>query len=1143
MTKSSAITLPTCQIISLAVGTDYSDLQLRATDESGIYQITYKVDGVSQTPQKNPERHPTSDTYASPTVRIYAGGKTSVVVRVSAQDQGGNIANEVASTIVFKPQPATTPNPPNGSTGRSISQTLSWANGGGAISYDVYFGTSNPPSSKGNQTGTTYNPGTLAYATTYYWRIDTKNSAGTTTGDVWSFTTQDTPPHGTLQFSSATYSVSENGGTVTIMATRTGGSYGTASVNYATANETAIAGSDYTSKNGTLNRTNGDAASKTITVSIMDDAVYEGNETFAVNLSGASGASLGSPASATVTIVDDEYTVTFDAQGGTAPSPASKSVTYGSTYGTLATTARAGYSFAGWWTVAGGGGTEVTAATTVTITTAQTLYAKWTVNSYTVTFDAQGGTAPSPASKSVTYGSTYGTLATTTRAGYTFGGWWTAASGGGTEVTGATTVTITANQTLYAKWIENHGTLQLSATTYSVNENGGSVTITATRTDGSAGAATVNYATANGTALAGSDYTTNSGLLNWADGDTTSKTFTVTILDDAVYEGNETFTVNLSGVTGASLGSPASATVTMVDDEPPPPTLTVTPANQSVAFAAGITTFVVTNTGGGTMSYTNSEAVSWFSITSGGSGGNSGTITVSYDANTGTTARTGTITVTALGASGSPTNVTVIQTPNTTPILSVTPDNQAVGSALGTTTFAVTNTGGGTMSYTNSEAVSWLSITSGGSGGNSGTITVSYVANPGTTARTGTITVTASGASGSPKSVTVTQAGKTDFIFTINSPDTNTVTIIGYTGSGGAIAIPSTIDWKTVINIGSNAFRACTSMTSVSITNSVTSIGTLAFYGCPNLTSVTLPDSVTNIGDYAFCNCASLTSITVDAGNTAYSSLAGILFNKNQTILIQCPGGKIGNYTIPNSVTSFGVQAFAGCIRLTSVAIPNSVTDMGSWTFVGCTNLTGVTIGNGITSIGEYSFYCCASLTSVWIPHGVANIGDLAFAYCAGMNKIIFKGNVPNVGANVFIGANNVTVYYMQGTTGWGTTFGGRPTAPWATSNTSQGTPCLWLDQYWLVAGSNYEGAALADVDGDGHAAWQEYVAGTVPTNRKSAFRSVIVMSNGSPWVTWTPDLGTARVYTVEGRSNLVGGIWGTTNAGSRFFRVKVGLP
>ncbi|MEI6396073.1 MAG: InlB B-repeat-containing protein, partial [Verrucomicrobiota bacterium] len=155
------------------------------------------------------------------------------------------------------------------------------------------------------------------------------------------------------------------------------------------------------------------------------------------------------------------YTVTFDAQSGTAPSPASKSVTYASAYGALAATTRTGYTFAGWFTAATGG-TQVTDVATVTAAANHTLYAHWTANTYTVTFDAQSGTAPSPASKSVTYASAYGTLASTTRAGYTFAGWFTAATGG-TQVTEVTTVTASADHTLYAHWTANAYTVTFDA--------------------------------------------------------------------------------------------------------------------------------------------------------------------------------------------------------------------------------------------------------------------------------------------------------------------------------------------------------------------------------------------------------------------------------------------------------------------------------------------------------------------------------------------------------------------------------------------------------------------------------------------------------------------------------------------------------
>ena len=192
----------------------------------------------------------------------------------------------------------------------------------------------------------------------------------------------------------------------------------------------------------------------------------------------------------------------------------------------------------------------------------------------------------------------------------------------------------------------------------------------------------------------------------------------------------------------------------------PTPTLSVSPSNQNVSKDTGSTSFNVSNTGAETMPWTAAVTAggSWLSITSGVSGSNSGTIMCSFTANTSSTSRTATIRVTASGATGSPVDVTVAQAGS--PALSVSPSNQNVSKDTGSTSFNVSNTGAGTMPWTAAvtSGGSWLSITSGASGSNSGTITCSFTANTSTTSRTATIRVTANSATGSPVDVTVTQA-------------------------------------------------------------------------------------------------------------------------------------------------------------------------------------------------------------------------------------------------------------------------------------------------------------------------------------------------------------------------------------------------
>jgi uncharacterized repeat protein (TIGR02543 family) len=133
-------------------------------------------------------------------------------------------------------------------------------------------------------------------------------------------------------------------------------------------------------------------------------------------------------------------------------SPGSKPVTQGEIYGELPIPTRTGYIFEGWHSAVSGGGTKITETNVVTLSVAHTLYAYWTANTYTVTFEAQGG-AVSPESKLVTFGISYGDLPTPTREGWLFEGWYDAPSGG--KVVKSLSPAVTADDhTLYAYWTD-----------------------------------------------------------------------------------------------------------------------------------------------------------------------------------------------------------------------------------------------------------------------------------------------------------------------------------------------------------------------------------------------------------------------------------------------------------------------------------------------------------------------------------------------------------------------------------------------------------------------------------------------------------------------------------------------------------------
>lgn len=277
--------------------------------------------------------------------------------------------------------------------------------------------------------------------------------------------------------------------------------------------------------------------------------------------------------------------------------------------------------------------------------------------------------------------------------------------------------------------------------------------------------------------------------------------------------------------------------------------------------------------------------------------------------------------------------------------------------------------------------------------------------------------------------VVAPSAANAQFDFVTNS---GAITITKYTGSGGAVVIPSVTNGLPVTGVGTWAFYGAASVTSVTIPASITSIGQESFYRCAGLTDITIPSSVTTIGTDPLADCTNLTAITVSAANPAYCSVDGVLFDKGVTKLIQFPGAKAGGYTVPSGVTNIAFAAFYNCNNLTNLVFPASLTtledyaatycsrlaivtfssgirNIKSWAFSYATSLASVTIPGSVTNIGDYSFRGCTNLASATISDGVTTIGLQAFVVCRRLASVLIPASVTNIGNSAFADCTAMT--------------------------------------------------------------------------------------------------------------------------------------
>ena len=206
--------------------------------------------------------------------------------------------------------------------------------------------------------------------------------------------------------------------------------------------------------------------------------------------------------------------------------------------------------------------------------------------------------------------------------------------------------------------------------------------------------------------------------------------------------------------------------------------------------------------------------------------------------------------------------------------------------------------------------------------------------------------------------------------FEISTYFDGTAEIAGYKGNATVLNIPEYINGYRITSIGDRVFSYRQSLKSVTIPDSVTSVGVALFYGCNNLESVVLSENITSLKNDT---CGLWFDVDYDGFFEGCTSLT--------------------NITIPNSVTSIGLDTFRGCKNLKSVTIPNGVKSINKSTFSNCTSLASVTIPNGVTYIYDYAFHGCTSLKSITIPNGVTYIGNDVFLGCRDLTEIIVDKN------------------------------------------------------------------------------------------------------------------------------------------------------
>ncbi len=265
-----------------------------------------------------------------------------------------------------------------------------------------------------------------------------------------------------------------------------------------------------------------------------------------------------------------------------------------------------------------------------------------------------------------------------------------------------------------------------------------------------------------------------------------------------------------------------------------------------------------------------------------------------------------------------------------------------------------------------------------------------------------------------PANITVIQDSAFRSCTALKSIKMPNVTQIAYYAFAGCNALEELELPETLLSIGECAFGYCSSLTNVSIPDSVTLMDLDCFESCTSLEEVYIGKGVSELGSTAFGDCTALKRIDVDPENAYYmNDEQGVLHTKDQRTLLTYPTGRVGAYTVADTVTKIDQYAFANCVGLSGVSLPEGLQTLEYAAFGGCTALTEIRLPDSLTKTYGGTFAGCTALETVWFGNGLERISATMFEDCTALKEVHLPETLEEIGSSAFERCESLTAIVL----------------------------------------------------------------------------------------------------------------------------------